>query len=544
MLTCTAEMAADGNATDTLPSDAALGQVVTAQANFVRVLVTAVGAPSQRSPEEEEQRRRTHFDDQPLARDGQVGVELLCVVRAVLKKIQRRVLVGDYVTVGRIDWVDQRGMVTDVLPRSNAVMDIGIANVDQLCVVFSLTRPAVTDRQLSRFLVASEATGIPVTLVFNKADLVPPEVIEEWTARVSRWGYAPAVISAGTGAGMDELARRMAGRVTVLTGPSGVGKSSIINQLRAPLLRQGVPSASDAVATAGRAGAGAEGEAHGAEGSAWLGSKGEVGRASSTCDDEVADEEAEMGEDGVTGSADSGGGMEFALAQGVVNSDMPLAVADVSERSGQGRHTTRSTTLLRLPGGGLLADTPGYSNRKTDAIEKSELPLCFPEIRARLQAASAPSEASTPGTPETQDEGDGRSARTAKCQYSDCLHRDEPGCLVRGDWERYAHYLEYLAQVEGLEDVENKMSKKTETIRYKSRGKGRQSAEPMLNARKHRRVSRKRANQSMMDHMDEEDQDARDGDDDDKEEEEEEEGERQQSEVDAKRGKGRTRVKN
>jgi ribosome biogenesis GTPase len=98
------------------------------------------------------------------------------VVRAVLKKIKRRVLVGDKVVVGSIDWVDRRGMIENVFQRSSDILDPPVANVDRLLVLFSVEQPQLESFVLTRFLIEAESTGIPITLALNKAELVDQQV--------------------------------------------------------------------------------------------------------------------------------------------------------------------------------------------------------------------------------------------------------------------------------------------------------------------------------------------------------------------------------
>jgi ribosome biogenesis GTPase len=106
--------------------------------------------------------------------DHHRGSDLLCVVRALLKKIRRRVLVGDRVLVGAVDWTDRRGMIEDVFERRSEVADPPVANVDRL---FSLDQPKPEPATLTRFLVEAESTGIPFVLVFNKVELVDEQVM-------------------------------------------------------------------------------------------------------------------------------------------------------------------------------------------------------------------------------------------------------------------------------------------------------------------------------------------------------------------------------
>lgn len=142
--------------------------VASAQANFMRVNVVV--------PPEHSIALKNEGLKIPEGSESGIGVELLCVVRAVLKKIKRRVLVGDKVLVGSIDWVDRRGMIEDVYPRKSEILDPPIANADHFVVVFSMDQPKVEPFLLTRFLVEAESTGFPVTLALNKCELVSDEV--------------------------------------------------------------------------------------------------------------------------------------------------------------------------------------------------------------------------------------------------------------------------------------------------------------------------------------------------------------------------------
>lgn len=143
----------------------AIGTVAAAQANFMRVIVQSEEDPSGSSEE-------IPYDSS----SSRIGLELLCVVKAVLKKIRRRVLVGDKVVVGSIDWVDRRGMIENVFQRNSEIPDPPVANVDHLLVLFSVDQPKVEPFTLTRFLVEAESTGIPLTLALNKSELVDEEV--------------------------------------------------------------------------------------------------------------------------------------------------------------------------------------------------------------------------------------------------------------------------------------------------------------------------------------------------------------------------------
>jgi ribosome biogenesis GTPase len=139
-----------------LSESQAIGTVASSQANFMRVIVQS--------------------ESSTTIHDASGGVELLCVVRALLKKIKRRVMVGDKVLVGSVDWVDRRGMIENVFQRNSEILDPPVANVDHLLVLFSLDQPKLEPFTLTRFLVEAESTRIPFTLALNKTELVDKEV--------------------------------------------------------------------------------------------------------------------------------------------------------------------------------------------------------------------------------------------------------------------------------------------------------------------------------------------------------------------------------
>ncbi|VAH31735.1 unnamed protein product [Triticum turgidum subsp. durum] len=151
---------------DALLPNQATGLVAASQANFMRVIVSST-APGLEQHQ---------------------GTDLLCLVRALLKKIRRRVLVGDRVLVGAVDWTDRRGMIEDVFERRSEVVDPPVANVDRLVVLFSLDQPQPEPATLTRFLVEAESTGIPFVLAFNKVELVDDQVYSVG-ARIGSLGY-------------------------------------------------------------------------------------------------------------------------------------------------------------------------------------------------------------------------------------------------------------------------------------------------------------------------------------------------------------------
>ena len=132
------------------------------------------------------------------------------------------------------------GVIEEVLPRRTALArarserrgeHIMLANPDHAVLVFAVREPEPHLGLLDRYLALCEQTGVDVTICFNKLDLGVPERVAEAQRRYEGLGYAVLLTSVRGGDGLDTLLERLADRTSLLTGPSGVGKSSIINVL-------------------------------------------------------------------------------------------------------------------------------------------------------------------------------------------------------------------------------------------------------------------------------------------------------------------------
>ncbi len=156
---------------------------------------------------------------------------LLCVRRAILKKIGQKIMVGDRVVIEEPDWSGNRGAIAEVLHRESELDRPPIANVNQIIIVFSMAEPAIEPDNLSKFLVKAECTGLDVNVCLNKCDLVSDEEIKRWNERLKGWGYDAIFISVSNLIGIDELKERLNNKISILAGLSGVGKSSLINYL-------------------------------------------------------------------------------------------------------------------------------------------------------------------------------------------------------------------------------------------------------------------------------------------------------------------------
>lgn len=277
------------------------------------------------------------------------GGALTCRLRGRLKQGPRLgdiAAVGDRVQVTRLP--DGTGTIESVEPRTRALVRLDprpqgvyqqvlLANPDQAVFVFACAQPRPHLRMLDRFLVIAEKQGIPALIVANKVDLVGQAEAERLFGFYPSIGYPVIYACAKSGQGVDELRQWLTGKVSALAGPSGVGKSSLLN---------------------------------------------------------------------------------------AVQPGLGLAVREVSQAVGKGRHTTSVRELFPLEGGGYVADTPGLRSLALWDTEPEELDGYFPEIAPLV----------------------------AHCQFSDCTHITEPGCAVRAAVEagrvrpeRYDSYLRLRA---------------------------------------------------------------------------------------------------
>ena len=161
-------------------------------------------------------------------------------------------VIGDQVMVAQPD--EQSFVVVEVLPRASRFSrrqpgrgprkeDVLVANLDQLMITFCHGRPVLKTRLLDRFLVIAEHQHIQPVIVMNKGDLREPGD-PSWQKAYESIGYPILTVSAGTGEGMDTLAGALQGRISGFVGPSGVGKSSLINRIL-PDLDLNIASVSD-----------------------------------------------------------------------------------------------------------------------------------------------------------------------------------------------------------------------------------------------------------------------------------------------------------
>ena len=152
-----------------------------------------------------------------------------CKAKGKFRKDKKKPLVGDFVRIQCLD--EKTGNIEELLPRKNALVRPAVANIDQALVVFAAASPEPNLNLLDRFLVTMESQAIKVIICLNKIDLVAEEEIQRLKKIYEPCGYELHLISVQEEAGLEELKTILAGKTTVLAGPSGVGKSTLMNWL-------------------------------------------------------------------------------------------------------------------------------------------------------------------------------------------------------------------------------------------------------------------------------------------------------------------------
>ena len=261
-------------------------------------------------------------------------IRLLCTRRSKLNYQGLFIDVGDIVCVESIDFNNKRAVISEVEPRKSFLKRPAVANVTLVSICISVDEPLFDMEQTSRFLLTAECANIEPLIILTKIDLITKNDLILYINKFKSWGYDCIPVSIHNSQGIDSLIERFRKtKLTVLAGPSGVGKTSLINHL--------IPTVS-------------------------------------------------------------------------------LPTSSVSKKLKRGTHTTRHVELFAIGNGSLLADTPGF-NRPEIVCEPSDFAFLFPEFRTQLS--------------------------NSQCKFRNCLHRDEPGCVIDKDLERYPFYRENLEEM-------------------------------------------------------------------------------------------------
>ncbi|RHS21798.1 ribosome small subunit-dependent GTPase A [Roseburia sp. AF12-17LB] len=154
-----------------------------------------------------------------------------CKAKGIFRQQKMKPLVGDDVEIDIISEEKKTGNVAAILPRKNALIRPAVANVEQALLIFAAASPNPNFNLLDRFLVMMGRQDVPVILCFNKCDLITEEQQQEIASIYEASGCKILFVSAKKELGLKELQKILEGKTTTVAGPSGVGKSSLINLL-------------------------------------------------------------------------------------------------------------------------------------------------------------------------------------------------------------------------------------------------------------------------------------------------------------------------
>lgn len=158
-----------------------------------------------------------------------------CKARGKFRNDKITPIVGDRVTIQITDKVNLKGNIDKVLPRSNELIRPKVSNVEQAAIIFAANKPSVNLDLLDRFILLIEQQKIEILICINKIDIDDNNKLNEIKEIYRNSGYKIIGSSTKTGNGIEELKNNLKNKITVFAGPSGVGKSSLLNKISSNL---------------------------------------------------------------------------------------------------------------------------------------------------------------------------------------------------------------------------------------------------------------------------------------------------------------------
>lgn len=154
-----------------------------------------------------------------------------CKAKGIFRNKKIKPLVGDDVDIEILDEENKLGNISNIFPRKNELLRPAVANIDQAIVVFAIAAPMPNLNLLDRFLVMMERSEIETIICFNKVDLVNEDEVMNYKDIYVNAGYHVIFTSTLQNMGIENVYRLIKGKTTAFAGPSGVGKSSLLNAL-------------------------------------------------------------------------------------------------------------------------------------------------------------------------------------------------------------------------------------------------------------------------------------------------------------------------
>lgn len=152
----------------------------------------------------------------------------ICKARGVFRKNSLTPMVGDNVKIDILD--ENNAYIVEVFNRKNEILRPPVANIDQAIIVFSLVEPEISLKIIDRYIMYYEIMKIPIILCLNKSDLIEQEKIDKIYKIYSRLGYS-VIVNNIEDVNEEKFKKLCKDKISVITGPSGVGKSTILNSL-------------------------------------------------------------------------------------------------------------------------------------------------------------------------------------------------------------------------------------------------------------------------------------------------------------------------
>lgn len=160
-----------------------------------------------------------------------IGV-IECKAKGIFRKDGTKPLVGDNVEIETVGAEHASGNIVRINVRKNEIIRPAVANIDQAVIIFSISKPQPSLNLLDRFLIMMKQQNVPCVICFNKEDIATTVEQENLKKIYKDSGCSVLIVSAQQKSGIEELKQTLLGKTTVVAGPSGVGKSSIINCLQ------------------------------------------------------------------------------------------------------------------------------------------------------------------------------------------------------------------------------------------------------------------------------------------------------------------------